>query len=236
MNKMIPFVLLASAAVPGRAADFDRGMDVAAMIRQARAADMPAPAARAEASAAWTAPAPEISSQRVTELIVRSSEWRARKEDMRLALNAFYGNIVARRGYRSEWKKIVLQIWDMASEVESAEGAVADRFSSRINAEEADPDERARRLAAVATIRDFRRFVLYGNVIPRVIDESDENDQGLYDGRLYAGPTWGMAMSWDESEAANKTLVAMTGFTAEEYKAAGTAAYAEYKAAHPDAL
>ena len=237
MIKMIPAALAVLAALPAAAVDFDRGVDVSAAMNAARE-ERPAAAApaRNDENPLYGPRAPHVAipDARRTELVLRSSEWRLRKENARLALNAFYDAMYWRDIQHDYWRKTVLKIWGMAKQIEWVQDTVADRLAARVNAETADPAERSRRLSAVATFRQFRKFVVYGNLIPRVIDEAHRDENGVYDGRVYAGPAWGIAMTWDEGMAVNDALIGLTGFSQGEYRAADDAASAEYKAAHPE--
>jgi hypothetical protein len=239
MNKFIA-VLAVCAALPAAAADFDAGVDVSAAMSAAReqrpmtAADAPAHASGNNPLYGPRTPNFTISDARRTELVLRTSEWRARKENVRLALNAFYDGVYWKDPRHDFWRKTIRQTWGLAKQIEWVQDTVADRFSARINAQVADPAERSRRLSAIATSREFRKFVIYGNLIPRVIDEGHENENGLSDGRIYAGPTWGIVMTWDEGMAVNDAVIELTGFSQAEYHAADDAAGAEYKVAHPE--
>jgi hypothetical protein len=145
------------------------------------------------------------------ELIGRTSEWSARKDGMRQAVNAFYRNVVAREGNGQEWYRMLRKVWDLAEGVETIEETVAARLSERVAAAETDP---------------ARRFVLYGNLIPRILDEAHKDARGMDDGRSYAGPTWSLVMTWDEGTALDNALIAQTGFSEADYAA-------ERKAVHP---
>lgn len=183
---------------------------------------------------AWTPQATPASDQRLIELILRAPEWRARKDAMRTALNTAYDRLYSSADDPAELKNLILDVWKFAVGIEATQDVIASRMSARVAAEEADPVERDRRAAAVWAVRDFRRFTLYGDLIPRVIDELHQDSRGLPDGRTYAGDTWGIAMTHEEAEAADDLLVSRTGFTTAEYKAASKAAYDEYWAAHPN--
>jgi len=226
MDKIFCLALIAGAALPAPAVDFDRGTGFASFAEQARAVSLPSPSFHAEPALAWSAPPAAVPDQRIVELIGRISEWSARKEDMRQAVNAFYGNVVAREGNGQEWYRMLRKVWGLAEGVESIEDTVAARFSDRVAAAETDPARRDWRLGAIRAVRDARRFVLYGNLIPRVLDEAHKDARGLDDGRSYAGPTWSLVMTWDEGTALDKALIAQTGFSEADYAA-------ERKSVHP---
>lgn len=218
MTKFLSLIALA-AALPAAAAELE---------------PVTVPPSTPVPALAWTPQAAQVPDQRVIDLISRASEWRARKEDCRKALNEFYGNIVAREGHAQEWGDVLKKVWRLAGELENVQDALAQRMAARVAAEEKDPAERERRTAAVWTVRDFRRFMVYGNLIPRVIDEAHQDRRGLNDGRTYAGSSWSLAMTWEEGQAASRLLVSRTGYTSEEYGDVETAVRDEYKKSHPD--
>lgn len=228
MDKILSLALLAGAALPAAAVDFDRGAGFASFAEQARAASLPSPSFRAEPALAWNAPPAAVPDQRIVELIGRISEWSARKDGMRAAVNAFYRNVVAREGNDQEWYQMLRKVWGLAESVESIEETVAARLSDRVAASETDPARRDWRLGAIRAVRDSRRFVLYGNLIPRILDEAHKDARGMDDGRSYAGPTWSLVMTWEEGTALDKALIAQTGFSEADYAA-------ERKAAQPAA-
>lgn len=222
MTKLLPILLIA-ATVPAAAADFDRGIDLPSFAAQA---GLPSPTFHAEPALAWSAAPAAIPDQRIVELIGRISEWSARKDGTREAVNAFYRNVVAREGNGPQWYKYLGRVWSLAEGVESIEDTVAARFSDRVAAAETDPARRDWRLGAIRAVRDARRFVLYGNLIPRILDEAHKDARGMDDGRSYAGPTWSLVMTWDEGAALDNALIAQTGFSAADYAA-------ERKSVHP---
>ena len=241
MIKSFSILLTAFAACPAFAGELDLPASINDLRANAPAVNAPVPTATYDDSGADREYDPndathdpnfKITPARRNELIGRSGEWRARREDMRTALNNFYDGVVSAQGHEAEWRKLVLEIWGLANQVEAVQATVAERMSARVP--ESDPD-RERRLAAIATVREFRRFVVYGNLIPRVIDEGSEDSRGLSNGRVYAGPTWGVALSSDEGFAVDRFLIEATGFTRADYKALDKAVNAEYKAAHPGA-
>jgi hypothetical protein len=241
MIKSLPILLAALAACPAFAGELELPASINDLRANAPAVDAPPPTASEttrdiaddhDPSDPSHDPNFRITPARRNELIGRSGEWRVRREDMRVALNEFYDGVVAAQGHDAEWRKLVLEIWALANQVETVQATVAERMSARVP--ESDPD-RERRLAAIATVREFRRFVIYGNLIPRVIDEGSQDSRGLSNGRIYAGPTWGIAMTSDEGYAVDHYLIEATGFTRADYKALDKAVNAEYKAAHPGA-
>jgi hypothetical protein len=223
MTKILALALVAAAALPARADDFGAA-NLSDLSRQAASVPVPASSRPDGTLDPETVPV-----ARRRELISRSSEWRARKEDMRAALNEFYDTLAPKNGFPPELEKCVKRMWAEAKKIETVQDIIAERFSARVAAEEKDPAERDRRLSAIATVREFRKFAVYGHYLPTWIDENHQNDRGLYDGRTYAGSTWGMALTKEEMQATNNTITPLTGFSNDEYRDAEKRAEAELK-------
>jgi hypothetical protein len=235
MMKLLPLALAAAAALPAAAGDFGSGVDVSAFAAQARAQARSAAAApgRPAPSPSALKPLPPISEGRRAVLVLRSSEWYARKDNMRLALDTLVDAVIAKGGDAAEWNGVRTRVWELAESIERQQLEVSRRVAARVASEETDPARRAERLAAADAVRDFRMFTLYGNLIPRVIDEAETDAQGRPVGRQDAGPGWSLAMTWEESQAVDRGLVAQTGISIDDYAAIGAAVSKEDRAAHP---
>jgi hypothetical protein len=220
MSKLLPVALALLAVAPALAAEFEIG-------------SMPPPPPAPHATIARKLPGDDTPQQRRIDLVLRTQEWRARKDAMRECLDNLVATRIKKEGHDAEWRKMGVQIWDLLESVERQQGTVADRLMARIDAEEKNPAARENRKSAVRTVRDFRKFTIYGNMAPRIIDEAVENAQGLYAGRFDAGPRWGIAMTFEEAQAVNRSLIELTGISSDDYHAVEDAVHKEDEAAHP---
>jgi hypothetical protein len=197
MKTFLPLLMLAALPCAVMAADFDPGMRFSDFVHAK------APPAQTSASV----PAGSLSRRRVAELIGQASDWRARKDDALNALDTLITNKES-PATAAEWHRVGINVKDSAQSIEDHLDILYSRASARVRAEETDPKSVARRLAALEVERDFRKFAVYANIVPRVIDESVCGDGGRdCVGRRFAGPRWKIWLTWNEVTAVNRAVV-----------------------------
>jgi hypothetical protein len=220
-------LLLAALAAPAVAVDFDAAIDARAFAAEARSA---APAPHDPPTAAFRAAPSDMD---IYDLLADALHWQAAKADALAALDAFIRATAPGHPDADSRRVWGERIAALGEAVEGQQALLQERAGARVDAEEQDPGTRAARLAALRNVMALRRYAVYANLIPRVIDEAVDDADGKPSGHLYAGPTWRVAASDDDLQAADTALVAATGFPAAEFKKMGDAVSAEYNAAHP---
>jgi hypothetical protein len=235
MKNILPLALVAAAALPVFANDFGAGIDVGGIRGQARAsaaeAARPAPAPWAPYASEPALPA--VAPERLAALMVGASDWPARKADAKAALDALVEDRIRGGDDENHWRWLGERIWQLAQDAEVEQDILYSQIYDRISAETSDPAERRARLTAAADLARFRKYSVYGNMIPRVIDESHQNAQGGYDGRLSAGPRWVLVMTWEEAQSVNRVLITQTHILPDDYEAIGKEVAKQYAAANP---
>ncbi|MFI5348873.1 MAG: hypothetical protein ACHQ2Z_04970 [Elusimicrobiota bacterium] len=223
MKKLLALLIVSALPSLVRSAGFDASMNFSDVIDQAP----PAPATPA------SAPQGSLPQDRTAELIRQASDWQARKDDAIDALYTLISN-VEKPANAVQWHLVGISIRDLAQGIEDQQDILYARASARVRAEEADPKALAGRLSALEVERDFRKFAVYANMVPRIIDEAVRGDDGAgYVGRRFAGPRWKIVLTWDEVAAVNRTVVPKTGFSFDDWEAMGSAVAKEYNAQHP---
>jgi hypothetical protein len=235
MKKVLPLALVAAAALPVFASDFGSGVDVGGIRGQARAsaADAAQPAPAPWAPYASEPALPAVAPERLAALMGGASDWPARKADAKEALDTLVESRIRSGDDEGHWRWFGERVWQLAQDAEVEQDILYSRVYDKISSETSDPDERRTRLAAAADLARFRKYSIYGNMIPRVIDESHQNAQGQFDGRLSAGPRWVLVMTWDEAQSVNRVLITQTHILPDDYEAMGKDVAKQYAAANP---
>jgi hypothetical protein len=78
------------------------------------------------------------------------------------------------------------------------------------------PDEAARRAGYVERLYRIRMLMFYGDLAPRVIDSCSVGADGKPNGRLFAGPEWGIAAPTTELHQAENELARQSGLSQED--------------------
>lgn len=230
MRNFLPLALAAVVSVPAFAGEFGAEIDAGAIRGEFRAS---AAASAPQSPYASAPPLPYVAPERLSELQDRATEWPDRKADAKAALDAEVESMIRNGGDEADWRGLDARVWQVAQSAEIEQDILYNRVYDRIAGETSDPGERQARQEAAASVARFRKYTIYANMLPRVIDEAHVNAQGEPDGRLYAGPRWALPMTWAEAQSVNRVLIPRTGISPDDYAAMDADVSKQYMAANP---
>jgi hypothetical protein len=177
-----------------------------------------APASASQAPIPLVAmPADALGPSRRAEIDLKAADWISWKSRSYRMSAVFLENIV-RAGYdRGESKALLEKIQKLMNQVEETQYAAADMAKEQIRASSPPSAERLAREGEIDKAFEIRALTVYGNMLPRILDEWYKDRQGRDDGRRLAGPEWALALGFDECGPAANWHLALAGFTPQEY-------------------
>lgn len=148
---------------------------------------------------------PQLSDDRVLQIELLASSWRDRKARAERIKDRFLLEVRADKNLdAAAFEKGIAEAWALLESVEEKEQRRFDRLGGILDDEAAssriDPVVLAREKAVLGKIHNLRRLMLYGNMLPRILDESVVKD-GQQVGRSYASPEWAVPVKWEEGQA-----------------------------------
>lgn len=165
-----------------------------------------------------------MSASRRDEITRLSAEWTSYRNSANRMMTAFPGAAAKDGWSQTEMIAFVGKVRVLLASVEDEEAATADIAREALRASEPPSAARLEREKAVTAVYESRALTLYGNYVPRILDEAFEDRQGRRYGRKYAGPEWAIVITMDEIGDYGLAMIARTGFTLEQYDAFGAQA------------
>jgi hypothetical protein len=153
-------------------------------------------------STGLTLPAPAAS--------IGAPDWAAAKTR---AL-AYYEAYAVRFADNAEAHRKITDVRTMAKNMESRETLRNGRTKALLALRESDPQERAKRAVASDALANLRLYYLYGNLLPRILNEFDDGlvEQGV--SRPF--PMRPLAITEDQFKAEQARLIGQIGLSRDE--------------------
>ncbi len=162
-------------------------------------------------------PADTLGPTRRADIDLKAADWISWKSRAYRMSAVFLGNVV-RQGYdRRDSNALMVKIQKLMNQVEETQYAAKDMALEQIRAGSAPSPERLARENEIEKAFEIRVLTVYGNMLPRILDEWYKDPQGRNDGRRLAGPEWALALAFDECAPAANWHLALAGFTPQEY-------------------
>jgi hypothetical protein len=178
---------------------------------------------------AVASPAPaQVTDARLDQIEKLSSNWQTYKAKGGRA----WGKLDAYENSK-EWHGIMASVWDLVESIEGQEQAALSATLDYVRAHTADPAGRASQEEGLRLIRQIHLLRLYGDILPRVLDEAVTDAQGKSIGRTIAGPAWEQVLTDEEGQAAGKRIGARIGMSEDVYVAVTVPAREKYSREHP---
>lgn len=162
-------------------------------------------------------PGDELGPAKRAEIAASAARWMEAKALAGRMIDAF---AAAPDLDASERERLARRLRAMASSIEDVEAKVAELARAEIRAAQTASTLRDGREAAVDELFAARMLALYGNLVPRLLDDA-VTEGGEPVGRRWAGPEWRVAIALHESAAYNRWELAQAGFTPDRYDALG---------------
>lgn len=159
-----------------------------------------------------------LPSERRIQIESRASRWQEVKSKARRTKNEFLSTIAqdSRFDYRS-FQGPIAEAWSICEGIEQTERNRQEHLSRLLDEElskgEISLGERVRRGGIVAKIFQIRMLFTYGNLMPRILDESTAASG--QQGRLFAGPEWEVVLSQEEMNNLHGEYRKLSGFSSE---------------------
>jgi len=178
------------------------------------------------------AEAPAVTSARLDKIETLSEDWLKYKTKSHRALET----LAALRDGKpeaAEWRRAYASIWEIAVRVESQQEVLLNETLKFAKSKGKTPAELARIEDVLHLRRQVRLLRVYGDMLPRALDESflDENSKPA--GRRVAGKDWEQALTDKEGIAAGMRIDLRIGLPAAEFSALEARVLAEFDAKHP---
>jgi hypothetical protein len=168
-------------------------------------------------AAAQRAPVPSASRQ--AEISVMAADWTSYRNRAERMMAAFPAAVAREGGDRKSFEKLIADVRALCAQIVATEAETADIARETIRASEPPSAARLARENAARSLYEVRALTVYGNMLPRILDESTQDRAGRNDGRRFAGAEWSLAVDFAEAGAYGRALTERAGFTAEQYDA-----------------
>lgn len=157
-----------------------------------------------------------MTAQRRAQIDGLASRWPEVKARASRAQDALLARVAADPAFdAASYRSSLAEAWRLVEKMEESERGRAAVLNGRLHEEVAGgaitEGERTRRSNAVARLFQLRMLFAYGNLMPRILDESVTVD-GRQVGRDYAGADWRLEFTEDEMRAVHPGYRAATGF------------------------
>lgn len=164
------------------------------------------------------APASAMSGPRSENIRIMASGWTTyRNSAMRMMTN--FPALAAKDGVTGDLHKLMRDLRALTAEIEDVQAGIFDVAKETIRESESPSAARLDRERAAVELYEVRMLAVYGNMIPRVLDEAFVDRRGVNYGREYCGPEWAIALTWDELVEYSRELKRRTGLTDAQYDA-----------------
>ncbi len=169
------------------------------------------------ASASLSAAQAAMSPARRAEIDAQVSQWTEAKARGRRATDALLARIAADRAYdAASFRKAMADTWRMLEGLEQGERRRQQKLEERLATTASlgiiSGTERAVRSEAVDRLFQLRMLSVYGDILPRILDESVRvNNRDI--GRHYAGADWRQVLTEDEMRLVHVDYRAATGLS-----------------------
>lgn len=164
------------------------------------------------------APASALSGSRREDIRIMSSGWTTYRNSAMRMMNAF-PVLAAKDGATGDLHGLMREVRSLTAEIEDVQAGIFDVAREAIRASEPPSAARLDREQAAVELYEVRMLTVYGNMIPRVLDETFTDRRGVNYGREYCGPEWAIALTWDEMVEYSRDLKRRTGLTDAQYDA-----------------
>ena len=145
---------------------------------------------------------------------VGAYDWRAEKTRA-LAYYDAYGKHFANTPENEKAQEKIKDVLSMTANIEGRETMNKARIKALLVLREPDEQRRAERASASETFSDLRLYYLYGNMIPRILNEFDDGlvEQGMNPRPFPIRP---LAITEDQFKAEQAKLIAQIGLSRDE--------------------
>lgn len=163
----------------------------------------------------------ELGPARRGQIEAMAAEWTTYRNRANRMMTA-YAAAAAREGWNAaDLSSQLGKLRVLLASVENEQASIADIARETIRASEPPSAARSERERAVAAIHEARALTLYGNFVPRILDEAIKDRHGRNDGRRFCGPEWAIVITMEEVGAYGRWQLARAGFTPGQYDAFG---------------
>jgi hypothetical protein len=155
-----------------------------------------------------------VSDQRRAQIEAQAARWPEAKARALRGFQAMSAAIAAdSRLDHARFQSHIDEAWEAALRIEAREQRRRELLEVRLEAENGGvpTGEQARRSRALSRLFELRMLFTYGNLMPRIMDETVTED-GRQAGRALAGPDWQIDISQDEMRALHQGVRDATGF------------------------
>lgn len=163
-----------------------------------------------------------FSLERWTQVDKEKETWREHKLLQRRLLDRLVEGFAFDKGWEKAMRETSNKIWELAQQVEFKQTEHQYYLRTKLALDHAEgkitKDEKERRTRAVDAMTKMRQLCLYGNLIPRVIQESAEQkeDPRHRTVKQVVGDEWEIWFTEEECRSGSRYYKAQTGFSPEE--------------------
>ncbi|MBI5247454.1 MAG: hypothetical protein HY923_09745 [Elusimicrobia bacterium] len=175
---------------------------------------------------------PAVSAARLDQIERLSTNWQTYKAKSGRAWGKLY-DLGNGQPDEAEWHGVFASLLDFTTSIEDQEQLIMAEALTYVRARTSDPALLASRENAIRLLRQVRMLRIYGDILPRALDESVLDAQGKPDGRRIAGSAWDQVLTDEEGQAACGRLKTQIGIPADEFEALQKRIGDKYRAEHP---
>lgn len=157
----------------------------------------------------------------------KAADWRELRSAARRATAAIRASARDEGGADLEGVLARLdEAWDLCGRIETREMLHRDALAARLRAQATagalTADEAARRLDYVDRVARVHMLLLYGNIMPRILDETWVDREQRPIGHRWAGPDWAVAVAQEQVTETLKALIAESGMAPADFELSAT--------------
>lgn len=164
------------------------------------------------------APASALTAARQEEIRVMASGWTSYRNSA-IRMLGIYPTLAAKDGATGDIRGLMREVRAMTAEVEDVQAGIIDVARETIRESERPSSARLDRENAAIELYEVRMLTVYGNMVPRILDEAFTDRRGVNYGREYCGPEWAIVLTWDEMVEYSRSLKRRAGLTDAQYDA-----------------